>query len=134
MSEKVDRIYHPYWLWEEYKLGFYNNFSNSDFKRLMPEVIKLFSSYADTVFYMNRVINEFKYSCEHNLSNTGMNRIAFLGQCASLLHNGSPSELTMRSWKYVPEEYQKQADSIAESIINNYVENILRNKRTTGVN
>lgn len=134
MSTEISRIYHPYWLWEEYKLGFYNNFSNNDFKRLRPKVIELFSSYEDTSLYMDRVVNEFLYSCEHNLSNTSMNRVAFLGQCASLLHNGSPSELTMKSWKYVPEEYQKQANIIAESIINKYVENLFRGQCLTGVN
>ena len=31
---------------------------------------------------MMRVISEWKYSCEHNLTNESLNRIAYIGQAA----------------------------------------------------
>lgn len=120
----MKRIYHPYWLWEEFQNGFYESYSKKDFDIKKEKIVELFSCSEKTSHFMRRVINEFPYSCEHNFTNTSMNRIAFLGQCAALLYCNSPSELTMKSWSFVPEKFQNQANLIAEEIINNYVENL----------
>lgn len=121
---EVKQIYHPYWLWEDWKNGFYNSFSVSEKKVKSKEIINLFKDPEKTEYYMNKVIKDWKYSCEQNLTNIQMNRVAWLGQSACLLHSNSPSELTMDTWKYVPLKYQKIANKIAEKIIKNYVENL----------
>lgn len=122
----MEQIYHPYWLWEDYKEGFYRNYTRKELLENQQKVIDFFSNSEEVEYYMNKVITDFKYSCEHNLTNKSMNRIAWLGQSASLLQNGSPSELTMFCWKFIPEEHQNKANEIANKIINNYVENILK--------
>lgn len=126
LSFELKQIYHPYWLWEDWKLGFYNSFSTEEKKQKQPKVIEMFCNEKETEYYMRKVVKEWKYSCEQNLTNTQMNRIAWLGQGACLLHSKSPSELTMETWKYIPEENQKIANSIAEKIINNYVKSLFK--------
>lgn len=116
----MERIYHRYELWEDYPAGFYDNVSGKNKKELINKVIELFSSESKTREYMNRVINEWPYSCEHNLTNPAMNQIAYLGQGACCIYAGVPSSITMEAWYMVDKKFRDQADKIAEEIINEY--------------
>lgn len=128
MNTKVskNRIYHHYTLWEDYRDGFYNNVSGVLKKEMINKVIELFSNPALTKDFMMRVVKEWKYSCEHNLTNESMNKIAYIGQGACCLYAGVPSTVTMEAWSKVPKEHQLEADNIALSVIE-YWEN--KNKK-----
>lgn len=116
----IKRIYHPYEKWEDYKAGFYDNISGEKKKELLLKVVELFSSKKLTKKYMQKVINEWTYSCEHNLSNYSMNRIAYLGQSACCLFAGIPSTITMEGWNMVSKENRDIADKIADKLIQNW--------------
>jgi hypothetical protein len=73
----MERIYHPYWLWEDYKAGFYENISGEEKKQMILKVVEMFNSKSLTKEFMNRVVTEWKYSCEHNLTNESLNKIIF---------------------------------------------------------
>ncbi len=113
----MERIYHPYWLWEDFKNGFYDNISGEKKKELSLKVIELFNDSKLTKENMMRVINEWKYSCEHNLSNDSMNKIAYLGQAACCLYAGIPNSITMESWSLLSKERQKESDKIANEVL-----------------
>jgi len=89
-GEIMQRIWHPWWLWEDYKCGFYKDISKKDL--LAGELIyrdflgdtKKFS------FALKKVLANWKFSCEHNLSNSSLNRIAYLGQASICLEEGLP--------------------------------------------
>ena len=38
------RIYHPYWKWEDYKAGFYENISGEHKKEMLLKCVELFSN------------------------------------------------------------------------------------------
>lgn len=114
---KVEPIYHPFNLWEDHKKGFYDNISGNNKAEMINQVVEIFSDYNKTKEYMTKVINEWFYSCQHNLTNPSMNRIAYLGQAACCLCYGIPSTITMEAWSKVPKEYQTQANQIAESVL-----------------
>lgn len=116
----MNRIYHRYEKWECHKNGFFNNSSGEEKKKKTEKVIELFSNPELTKKYMQRVIDEWKYSCEHNLSNEAMNKIAWLGQSACCIYDKIPSTITMEAWHKVPKEFRDIADSIAKEIINQY--------------
>lgn len=65
-------------------------------------------------------INKWPFSAEHNLTNESMNRVAWLGQAAACLYCKCPSQITMESWRDVPENYREKANKIAEKIISEY--------------
>ena len=119
MNTKVEknRIYHPWNLWEDYKAGFYDNCSGEEKKQKIDKVIEMFSSAELTEKYMRRVITEWKYSCEHNLTNSSMNKIAYLGQGACCLYASIPSTVTMEAWSKLTKEVQDRSNSIAEKIL-----------------
>lgn len=122
MNVKVskNRIYHPYILWEDYKAGFYDNVSGENKKQMIESVIEFFSNPELTRSFMMKVVKEWKYSCEHNLTNESMNKIAYIGQGACCIYGGIPSTVTMEAWSKVPKEHQLEADKIALSVIEHW--------------
>jgi hypothetical protein len=66
---------------------------------------------------MTMVIEQWKYSCEHNLTNMSINRIAYIGQAACCLYANVPSTITMQAWSKVDKKYRDIADSIAKETI-----------------
>jgi len=123
----MERIYHSYDKWEDHAHGFYDNVSGKNKPELIQAVVNLFSSDPQTRYFMKRVIDEWKYSCEHNLSNISMNRIAWLGQSACCLSNGVPSTVTMEAWSEVPLPFRERADKIANDLIQEWEERYAEN-------
>lgn len=113
----MERIYHPYNLWEDYKVGFYDNISGRNKQEMIESVVRLFSDAQLTEAYMRKVITDWPFSCEHNLSNLSMNRIAYLGQAACCIYAKVPSTITMEAWSKVDQKDRNKADIIAEQII-----------------
>lgn len=116
----MKRIYHRYEKWECHKHGFFNNSSGENKKENIKKVIDFFSSPELTKEFMQRVIEEWQYSCEHNLSNEAMNKVAWLGQAACCLYGNIPATVTMEAWHKVPKNFRDVADGIATDIINQY--------------
>jgi hypothetical protein len=121
----MKRIYHHYTLWEDFRAGFYDNCSGEEKKDKINKAIELFSNPELTRDYMMMAIDEWSYSCEHNLSNESMNKIAYIGQAACCLYFGIPSTVTMESWSKVEKEHQDKANEIAKEVLNIWIE---RNK------
>lgn len=119
MNAKVskNRIYHPYTLWEDYKAGFYDNVSGDIKKEMINKVVDFFCNPKLTRDFMMKVVKEWKYSCEHNLTNESMNKVAYIGQGACCIYAGIPSTITMEAWSKVPKESQLEADKIALDVI-----------------
>lgn len=113
----MKRVYHPFWLWEDFKCGFYDNISGDKKKELSKKVVEMFNSPEKTKHYMMKVINDWKYSCEHNLTNDSLNKIAYLGQGACCLYAGIPNSITMESWSLLTKEVQNESDRIAKEVL-----------------
>jgi len=63
------------------------------------------------------VIMRWKYSCEHNLTNHGQNRVAWLGQAACAMAQGTPEYITRKAWGFLTQDEQKAANRRAERAI-----------------
>lgn len=115
------RIFHTYDKWECYKAGFYNNkkvgWTN---EQCVNEYIRILS---DTVVFssiLEKVISEWKYSCEHYLTNKSMNRIAWLGQAAVCYETGVPSSYSS-AWFELTETQQDEANKVALRYLNKWL-------------
>lgn len=116
----MERIYHSYEKWECHKAGFFDNSAGETKKKQIQSVIDVFTNPELTKQQMQRVIDEWKYSCEHNLSNDALNKVAWLGQSACCIFAGVPSSVTMEAWHKVPKELRDIADAIAKEIVTQY--------------
>lgn len=118
-----DRIYHTYDKWECHKAGFYA----SKVEGMTHEECEL--SYADFLCDLGRfedalnyVIENWKYSCEHYLTNKSMNRIAWLGQASMVYATGVPSKYC-GGYNLLNDEQKDAANRLAHKYLNIWLNN-----------
>jgi len=117
----MKRIYHPYHKWEDYTAGFYENCSGEQKQQHILKVKEMFNSKILTQKFMMLVVEKWRYSCEHNLTNESMNKIAYIGQGACCLYAGIPSTVTMEAWSLLSEKVQERANKQAKKILNDWI-------------
>jgi len=117
----ANRIFHTYDKWECHKAGFYNNkkegwtdeMCQNEYVRILSDT-ELFSEILD------KLIKEWKYSCEHYLTNKSMNRIAWLGQASVCFYSGVPS-IYSSAWNKLTDQQQLKANLTAEKYLNKWL-------------
>lgn len=113
-----NRIFHTWDKWECYKAGFYETKhpkkTNGACEHLFKMTIKNEESFSRA---LKGVINDWKRSCEHYLSNSSMNRIAWLGQAAVCYLTGVPSRFSS-VWYDIDEESRSKANELALEYLN----------------
>jgi len=119
----MKRIYHPYWLWEDFSHGFYDNCSGSIKQEKIQKCIEMFNSEQLTRENMFKVVNGWKYSCEHNLTNESMNKIAYIGQGACCIYAKIPNTITMECWSLLTKEAQDRSNIIAKEALESWISN-----------
>jgi len=116
-----DRIFHTFDKWECQKNGFYNNSVPGKTKEECEiEYAKLLSNEDQFKSALNSVINEWKYSCEHYLTNKSMNRIAWLGQ-ASLCYSKKIPSAFRSGFSLLSEQQQNKANILAFEALNTWM-------------
>lgn len=117
MTQKhsIERIYYPYWMWEEIKYNMWGTVPN---KFEMLEWAVEFTGDANLYGeWMVNVVNDWHYSCRHNLSNTTQNRKAWIGHAACAYANKCPEDIVRRAWSHLSEEQQVDANKKADQAI-----------------
>lgn len=118
---KIKRIYHTYDKWECYPAGFYENSKEGMTKNQCESAYaELLSDLSKFELALNRVITEWKNSCEHYLSNESMNRIAWLGQAALCIEKGIPS-CFRTGYFLLTKDQQQKADELALKYLNKWL-------------
>jgi ParB-like chromosome segregation protein Spo0J len=121
-NEKEEtRIFHTYDKWECHKAGFYESIKKgwtheeceNEYVRILTD-LQLFDE------ILSKITIEWKYSCEHYLTNKSMNRIAWLGQAAVCYNSGVPSKYS-GAWFKLTEYQQNQANKIAFKHLNKWL-------------
>lgn len=112
----MERIFHPWDKWEDYNFNFYATAGNAIVEKHREKIFEVLCDAEICKTQMTRVINEWKYSCEHNLSNISLNRVAYLGQAACANYGNIPAKATQALWREIPEEKRNIADGIAKEV------------------
>jgi hypothetical protein len=113
----LPQFHYPYHLWEDYKFGFYNTISGRQKDEKIKYCLEMFNSESLTNKYMDRVVNEWFYSCRINFTNPSVNKIAYLGQSACSLYANIPNTVTMEGWGLLTSEVKERSNTIAEKKI-----------------
>ena len=71
---------------------------------------------------LKEVIREWKYSCEHNLTNKAMNRIAWLGQASVAKKFNVPSKCSS-GFYLLSDRQQSEANNMALKYLNIWLSN-----------
>lgn len=85
----MKKIWHHWEKWECYKHGFYNSsppsgISSDQAKEMYRKFLSDLNKFENA---LKKVIKEWKYSCEHFLTNSSINKIAWLGQAIVIIIN-----------------------------------------------
>ena len=118
-TDDEDRIFHTFDKWECQKAGFYEtkppkgmtaDHCRAYYRELLTDI-------SEFTRVLSLVISDWKYSCEHYLTNSAMNRIAWLGQAALCYKYGIPAEFR-GGYGLLTEEQQLAADEAALEALN----------------
>lgn len=121
-TDDKDRIFHTWDKWECHKAGFYeNSFQGQTKEQCEQEYAEFLAD--DNLFResLQCIITEWKYSCEHYLTNAPMNRIAWMGQAAMCYATGIPAAFR-GGFNLLSQEQQNKADNTALEYINKWLE------------
>ncbi len=121
-NEKMDgRIMHTYEKWECHKAGFYaTSFDGKPADQCRHEYRDFLADTERFRSAANKVINEWVYSCEHYLTNTAMNRIAWIGQAAMCYETGIPS-VYCSGFNLLTEDQKMAANEVALDVLNDWL-------------
>lgn len=126
----MKRIFHPYDKWEDYRHNFYggqefnNDKSIETYAALLKDLPKFESA-------LRVIVSEWQYSCEHNLSNEAMNRVAYLGQAACALLYKVPHNVSRGGYTLLTFEEQKAADVLAQKYLDLWLEKYVNSKEVS---
>lgn len=122
-TEDPTRIFHTFDKWECHKAGFY---ASSVEGKTANECELAYAEFLKNSEYFKksceRVISEWKNSCEHYLTNTAMNRIAWMGQASACISEGLPNKYCS-GFNLLTDEEQLIANNIALDAINKWMQN-----------
>jgi hypothetical protein len=113
----IKQIYHPYWLWEDFKNGMWRKLTKEEEIKLLPKIIEFTGNYELYGGAMFEVIKEWKFSCEHNLSDLSVNRRAWLGHAACCFKCGWPEYMVREAWNQLTPDQQFKANMMADNAI-----------------
>jgi len=130
---KVNRIYHSWDKWECYRFGFWNTTCPDGMKS--KEGIQIYKDFLSDLSQFEEglkgILAEWKFSCEHNLTNESMNRIAWLGQASVSYSHGIPSHCRSGFTKMNSDE-QVAANNLALKYLNIWLDNNSYDQIDTG--
>lgn len=117
----MNRIYHPWNLWEDYRHGFHGgmDYPKDNTLELYASLLRDLPKFEAA---LQTITSEWKYSCEHNLTNEAMNRVAYLGQASCALVYNVPHNVSMGGYNLLTPEEQKAADAMAQKYLDKWLE------------
>lgn len=113
-----NRIFHTYDKWECHKAGFYASTKEGMSGEECLQAYKSF--FTDIPWFkvgLENVTTKWKHSCEHYLTNSAINRIAWLGQASICYEMGIPSKFC-GGFNLLSEQEKQQANEVALEYLN----------------
>lgn len=123
---RFERIYHPYWKWEEIDANMWG--SVNDRKKALKKAIDFTGDHKRYGRFMMRVVNQWRYSCENALTDYSLNRRAWVGHAAVALALGIPEDITRLAWGKLTDEQRLLANKEADRAIQWWEHNYAKNR------
>jgi hypothetical protein len=122
----LDRVYRPYYAWEEVRHNMWGTVSDRDY--YLQKAVEFTGNHALYGSYMMRVIREWPISCENALTDSLLNKKAWVGHAACAMALGCPEDVTRKAWGFLNDEQRLLANREAEKAIAEWVENYRKDR------
>lgn len=122
---KIKRVYHHYEKCEEYQTSMWKQIP---IEKRQEKVIQSRDLMLNITMFrsaMMRVVYEWSYSCEHNLTASVINHQAWLGHAGCAINHDAPEDLTREAWSMLNEEQQRLANIAADEVKQFWLEKYL---------
>jgi hypothetical protein len=117
----LKRVWHPWQMWECYPAGFWattHAACNQDkCERRYAHFLNDLRAFESAII---GVFQAWPRSCEHWLTNAGMNRVAWIGQASACYWLGLPAR-HRSGYKRLPKLNQAAADELAQFYLNEWL-------------
>lgn len=114
----MKRVWHNYKKWEEYHAGMWRVIPSGMERARLIHLAEKFTGDAGLYgSWMLKVTKSWPISCEHNLTDLGQNRRAWIGHAAACLAHGIPEDITRSAWGLLSKQQQDDANEKAEQAI-----------------
>jgi hypothetical protein len=118
----MKRIFHPWDKWEDYRHNFYGGVTGdypkddglATYASLLRDLDKFEAA-------LKVITKEWTYSCEHNLTNAALNRVAYLGQASCALVFKVPHSVCMGGYNLLTDEEKAAADALAQKYLDQWL-------------
>lgn len=116
---QIERVYHHYEKWEDYKAGLFRAVGCDDSanEEMIGLAAQLLCNVAELYEAMSAISVLWVCSSEVNLTNPSLNRRAWLGQAACCYQYRVPEDLTKQAWHRLSKEQQDAANGVADAVI-----------------
>lgn len=115
------RIYKTYDKWEDWINGMWRTVSKEEYSSYLKLAVEFTSDHVKYGEAMGLVIKKWENTMLHNLTNTSMNKRAFLGHCACCFSFNCPEYIVRDAWRLLTEKQRVDADAIAQKHIDNWI-------------
>ena len=102
-------------MWEEVKYNMWG--SVDDRNKLLSWAIDFTGNHKLYGKWMKKVVHDWRYSCEHNLSNVQSNRRAWIGHAACAYKMKCPEDIVRAAWGFLSDEQRALANAEADKAI-----------------
>lgn len=117
-----ERVYFHHDDLEEVKAGLWAIVRGEERKRNIVDAAELMRDTGSFEEAMQRAVDEWPNSVQHNLTAEAVNRIAWLGQAGCCIAVGSPEENTRCAWHTLTNQEQDEANAAAERVLSRWIE------------
>ena len=111
-------IWHQYWTWEEVTHNMWGEVKSR--KEYLQKAIEFTGDHELYGSWMIKVADNWKYSCEHNLTKSDINKKAWIGHAAVAMAIQCPEDIVREAWGYLSERQQDLANMKAQEAINHW--------------
>jgi hypothetical protein len=110
----LKKIWHPYWEWEDWKAGMWRKVSAKEERKFLPIAVEFTGNHVLYGTHMMAIVTEWPVSCEHNLTDASLNKIAWIGHAACAHAKGIPEYIVRRAWSVLSDEQRDLANERSE--------------------
>lgn len=108
-------IWHPYTSWEEMAFNMWGSVKERSV--WLKKATDFTSDHELYGFWMKKVVDEWPYSCQQNLTKIDTNRKAWIGHAAVALAMQCPEDIVRQAWGLLTETQQNLANQQAQKAI-----------------
>lgn len=113
----MQRAWFHYTCWEEYHFGMWSRIDGEQRDNLLRKAVEFTGDAKLYGKYMFKVVKQWPYSALQNLTNTSINRRAWIGHAACCIALSCPEDITRYAWHELTQEQQDKANAKADKAI-----------------